>query len=115
MTRNHIDVLISKVKHKVGKKHGVSAHCENDDNQCIRLHEKWSKNLTLPIEGLIEALEDNYAGFKLFEQTMQQMGIDYYRTSFEKLYESEDAEEWMRIFRFLGRGPTHSLTLDKVN
>lgn len=115
MTRNHIDVLISKVKHHTGKKHGVPAHCSIDDMKCIHLHEQWGTNLTLPVEGLIEELDDNYAGFNLFEETMQKFGIDYYSTSFEKLYETDNAEEWMRIFRFLGRGPTHGLTLDKVH
>ena len=41
-------------------------------------------------------------------------GIPYIHVSYEKLYHSESAEEWMRIFRFLGRGPGHGLTMQTV-
>jgi len=43
--------------------------------------------------------------------------VKYIEVSYEKLYNpknEEDAEEWMRIFRFLGRGPGEGLTMADV-
>jgi len=118
MTRNPLDVLISKQKHKTqgagAAREGVKAHCKPDEEDCIKLHAAFGKGLTLPSNGLIKKLQESTDAFDLFDTSLRDMGITYLRTSYEKLYDSEDAEEWMRIFKFLGRGPTHNLTLDRV-
>ena len=36
------------------------------------------------------------------------------KIEYEKLYNSNDANEWMKVFEFLGRGPSKGLTIDDV-
>jgi hypothetical protein len=109
MTRNPIDVIMSGLKHK---KSGISAHCDADDVKCMKKHE--NNLLLMPTHKLLETLKEAEEHVSLVENTLTEMGIHYYRTTYEKLYSSNDANEWMNIFAFFGRGPTHGLTLDDV-
>jgi len=111
MTRNPIDVEISRVKHRAQHTY---AHCINGDEECLKQH-KNMKNLTLPTNDLVSKLKEDDDQVRLIVSTLETMGVEYYRTSYEKLYNSNNAEEWMNIFRYLGRGPIEGLTLDKVN
>jgi len=114
MTRNHLDVMISKRKHKDNRSKGVKAHCKPDEKDCIKIHASFGEGIDLPSNELVKTLQENADAVELFDSSLRDMGIIYMKTSYEKLYNSDDAEEWMRIFRFLGRGPTHDLTLDTV-
>jgi len=109
MTRNPLHVLISRQKHR--SRH-VPAHCSQSDTDCLENHKRF--NVTLPIDDLMNDLQENAAQEKLIETTLRNIGINYYRTSYEKLYSCENAEEWMNIFRYLKRGPTEGLHIDDV-
>ena len=113
MTRNPLDVLISKRKHKTSG-HTIQAHCTPDDEDCIKNHAKTGTHLLLPTDTLVEELSEAYAAFEVFESTLQDMGISFVKTTYEDLYGRDDAEEWMRLFKFLGRGPTENLTMKNV-
>ncbi len=118
MSRNQLDVLLSNIKHRRMKhKYGgrIFAHCEPDDELCLKEHKEASEAIKLPTEGLVQELKKMYDGLEYFEKSLNESGIDYYRTYYEKLYNSGDAEEWMNIFKYLGRGPTKDLTMDEVN
>jgi len=112
MTRNPLDVLISKRKHQENK--NAKAHCRPYEDDCIKTHASSAIGLTLPYDGLVKTLQESMDAFESFETTLWNMNISYIRTTYEKLYNSGDAVEWMRIFRFLGRGPSQNLTLDVV-
>lgn len=115
MTRNPLDVLISKVKHhSKGNSKEIKAHCRIHDEECVQKFHKRGVGLYLPTDTLIQQLDDSYADFELFASQLKKYDVDHIRISYEELYDREDANEWMRVFRFLGRGPTHDLTMDRV-
>jgi len=111
MTRNPIDVMISKLKHKGSK---IKAHCKPDDEICQKKFAKKGTGLVLPTETLIQDLNDIYAGFDLFESQLKELNISYIKISYEELYDRTHADEWLKTFRFLGRGPQEKLTIDQV-
>ena len=40
---------------------------------------------------------------------LEKYNVDYTYTEYEKLYMQDDADEWMRLFKFVGRGPQSGL------
>jgi len=113
MTRNPLDVMISKMKHKTSKT-TVKAHCKPGDEECLKLHASSGSGLTLPLETLLEDLTEANAAFEIFEKSLKDMDILHIKTTYEDLYDRDDAEEWMRMFKFLGKGPTENLTMSDV-
>lgn len=111
MTRNPIDVMVSKKKHGQS---GVSAHCSPNDKKCLKAHKKSEKSIYLPTKKLIKKLKEVQLAVKTIEDTLDEMGINYYKTTYEKLYNRDDPEEWMNIFRYLGAGPSEGLTLNDI-
>lgn len=111
MTRNPIDVAISSAKHHLST---VSSHCRASDKECLKNHKTAEKKVNLPTKKLLKTLQKAKDQEEEIENGLREAGIDYYKTTYEKLYDSEDAEEWMRIFRYFGRGPTSGLTLGDV-
>jgi len=117
MSRNQLDVLLSHYKHKrIKHKFGgrIYALCGPDDKTCLKEHEEASEAIKLPTENLVQELKALYDGLDYFEKTLNESGIEYYRTYYEKLYNSDDAEEWINILKYLGRGQTKDLTMDDV-
>ena len=123
MTRNPLDVLISKAKHKKAKDkkakevNTLDAHCSIDDEECIERMKQAGSGLQLPTESLLKDLKDSLDAFQFFEDTFEEMNIAHVKTTYEDLYNRDnrdDAEEWMKIFRYLGRGPTKNLTMQDV-
>lgn len=115
MTRNPLDVLISKAKHKNSKKEEkLDAHCSIDDEACIERMKQAGSGLQLPTESLLKDLKDSLDAFNFFEDTFKEMNIAHVKTTYEDLYNRDDAEEWMKIFRYLGRGPSKNLTMQDV-
>jgi hypothetical protein len=112
VTRNPIDVLISREKHRNGFS---NSHCPANDEICLNRHKAASKDLVLPTENLVQLLQESANQVDLVQTTLKDFGIDYYKTTYEKLYDSEDPEEWMKIFRYFGRGPMQGLTLDEIH
>jgi len=117
MTRNPLDVLISKIKHKKSKReieNEIAAHCAVDDKECIEKQKQVGSGLQLPTQSLLKDLKDSLEAFSVFEDTLEAMNVAHVKTSYEELYNRDDAEEWMNIFRYLGRGPTKNLTMSDV-
>ena len=112
MRRNPIDVMISQVKHNLSG--GVSGHCGPNDEKCIAAHSKREKHLRLGTTNLVNKLEYFKEEDEAITTKLHKHGIDYYQTFYDKLYEADDASEWMNIFRYLGVGPMEGLTLEKV-
>jgi phosphoglycolate phosphatase-like HAD superfamily hydrolase len=96
------------VKHQEFK---LSAHCHS--TECQEKHLK--KQLKLPTDELLRTLEEMTTQDAQVDRILKQLDVPYIQVSFEKLYYSDSAEEWMRIFRFLGVGPTQGLTMEEVN
>lgn len=136
-TRNMVDMYISKHKHQVLDKlfgKDRQAHCY-DDKELKLSNESWEKLIAMgiprdtPCAKIFKEIEARTAteigpmlGF--FEKNVLQTDyvsemLDFYNVSrvtvtYEKLYFTDNAEEWMRIFRYLGFGPQQNLTLDQV-
>ncbi len=111
MTRNPIDVAISSAKHDVSS---LPAHCASSDKKCLKSREKVENKMHLPTSRLLKTLQEVIDHDRIVENSLREAGVEYFKTTYEKLYNSEDAEEWMRIFRYFGRGPTTGLSLDDV-
>ena len=112
MTRNPIDVLISSLKHHHNK---IEAHCQPTDQKCLNQHKAAQMaKFSLPTENLLDTLEKAVKHVEFVKSSLSNIGVDYYHTTYEKLYNSDNAEEWMQIFRYIGRGPTHGLTLNDI-
>jgi len=109
--RNLLDVMISKEKHRIGH---AEAHCAKTDNACIREHLELGTGLRLPTETLLAELRRRTAEEDNVDRLLEELGVPHIKVSFEKLYYSDDAEEWLRLFRFLGTGPTEGLTRNDV-
>jgi len=109
--RNLLDVMISKEKHRIGH---AEAHCAKTDNACIREHLELGTGLRLPTENLLAELKRITAEEDQVDHLLEELGVPHVKVTFEKLYYSDDAEEWLRLFRFLGTGPTEGLTRNDV-
>ena len=116
MMRNPLDVLISKAKHKKSRQSHklIMAHCEAKDEECIAKQKMMGTGLTLPTDYLLRNLEDSFAALQVFAGTLEEMNIEHVKTTYEDLYNRDDAEEWMKIFKYLGRGPSKDLTMVNV-
>jgi hypothetical protein len=113
-TRNAIDRRLSNWKHSRSDR-SVAPHCSKGDEKCVENHMKHTKmvNFTTGKELLHWLQSDKENEEKVF-QRLNDVGVDFIHVTYENLYMSQNADEWMRIFRFLGRGPAHGLTMDTV-
>lgn len=109
--RNVLDVEISRVKHN---RTGVPAHCMTGDVECLQKHKDMDSTLHLPTERLVDILQEMTREEDDVSALLLEMKVPHVNVSYEKLYHDEDAEEWMRIFRFLGVGPAKHLTRQGV-
>lgn len=112
MTRNPLDVMISNYKHERNK--NLTAHCHTGDQSCIEGLKKLGTGLHLPTETLVQDLKNQFEAFGYFEKTLDEMNIHHVKTTYKKLYQQDHAEEWMKLFKFLGKGPTEGLTMDDI-
>lgn len=109
--RNLLDVMISKVKHKDSD---APAHCAVGDKKCLEKHLAAGTDMNLPTEKLLDTLDAWHQEEADVDDLLANMGLPHVSVTYEKLYHSDDATEWMRIFRFLGKGPVEGLTMDGV-
>ena len=118
-TRNPIDRRLSNWRHHGHSISEIPAHCKIGDGECLKEHEKFDQrmNFTNGKELLHWLKQDKKHQDNAF-QHLKDAGVDYMHVTYEKLYSSgsgdEPASEWMRIFRFLGRGPGDGLTMKDV-
>ena len=59
-------------------------------------------------------LTHTYKEENSFRKRLDELNVQYVEVAYDKLYNSDDADEWMRIFRFLKVGPSNNLTIDEV-
>lgn len=118
LTRNPIDRKISNLRHSSSKERNttISAHCSVGDDECIREHSKFENGIELPTGlELMNWLRVGSAAEHKIQARLLELNVSFIHVTYERLYHSgSDAEEWMRIFRFLGMGPTENLTMMDV-
>lgn len=126
LTRNPLDRYLSNLKHR-GKQHSdeVPAHCKTDDLTCIKNHETQAKGISIELstdeeqEAFIAHLRETRSNAKVYEEKLDTFGIKHIHVYYEALFDHEAkdeylADEWMRIFQFLGIGPQNDLTMGDV-
>mmetsp|Transcript_21765 Transcript_21765/g.31154 ORF Transcript_21765/g.31154 Transcript_21765/m.31154 type:complete len:184 (-) Transcript_21765:119-670(-) len=117
LTRNPLDRKISNLRHDLSKEaSGLPAHCEVDDVECQKRHSAAAEvGVNLPIGAeLIQWLNGNTRNDEKVKAILRENHVDYVEVSYEKLYKSDSANEWMKIFSFLGVGPAKDLKVEDV-
>lgn len=111
--RNPLDKVMSNLRHQKSMQNGqtgISPHCAAGDMKCVNIHSSFEKNLTLPTGSkLINIIKDDFARHQKMEQRFIDFDINYIKVSYEALYDSCDASEWIKLFKFLGKGKTKGL------
>ena len=114
--RNILDVLLSGIKHRSMRKGGNErAHCAPNDSECIELMNKYGIGMMVPIDSLLKELRKIALMEDTFDGYMEKFKVPYINVTYEELYLRDNAEEWMRIFRFLGKGPSSGLSKKQVD
>ena len=136
-TRNMVDMFISQNKHGVleklfGKER--TAHCYDDrelklsdatwqklidmgiprDTPCVKIFKEIEARMKLSIAHMLNYFEKNSLQTDFASEMLDYYNVSRVTVTYEKLYFTDTAEEWMRIFRYLGIGPQQNLTLDHV-
>ncbi len=118
LTRNHLDRKISNLRHDLSKEASekLPAHCEVDDVECKKRHSAAAGvGVNFPIGAeLMHWLNVTTRVDEKVKTILRDTHVDYVEVSYEKLYKSDSADEWMKIFSFLGVGPAKDLKMDDV-
>lgn len=115
LTRNVIDRIISNMRHEKSDVGELAPHCNAGDTKCVRKHKAHSKNITLPSgKKLQDLIMQRLGNDDVRKERLAVAGVKYLHVSYEKLFLTDTATEWMKIFQFLERGPTENLTMDMV-
>lgn len=130
-------MFISQHKHSVlSKLFGTerTAHCYDDrelklsnetwqklidlgiprETPCVQIFKEIEARTKLPIAHMMNYFEKNSLQTDFASEMMDYYNVSRVTVTYEKLYFTDTAEEWMRIFRYLGFGPRQNLTLDHV-
>jgi hypothetical protein len=102
--RNVLDVLISGYKHQVAAtaEDKPKAHCKKGDEECIQKHIQTGTGLIIPTEDLLDRLKSLQDEEDAVDHELEEKGVPHIKVGFEKLYHSDDADEWKRVLQFLG-------------
>lgn len=113
LLRNPIDRKISNLRHSASN---VTAHCNIGDEECIKNHHNSTKRgVEFPIGNeLLSWLRHDKKDSHHIRDQLSHYGVRHIEVHYEKLYLTESADEWMRIFNFLGVGPAEDLTMHDV-
>jgi len=118
--RNPLDIILSHQKWRLlnlngfkNRAHGY-AHCSSNNTACINAHKKYGTNIHLTPETILDKLRTMIMVEERVDRNLEDLNVPHIKVSYEKLYHSNDAEEWMRIFRFLERGPGSNLSKKKL-
>jgi len=117
LTRNALDKRISNIRHTNSKKSSkaITAHCPMGDEECIKNHSQFVTSIVFPTgQELLHWLRHTVDDDNTIRKRLGDLGVHHVEVSYEKLYNSNDAEEWMRIFRFLEKGPSEGLAMGDV-
>mmetsp|Transcript_7545 Transcript_7545/g.10957 ORF Transcript_7545/g.10957 Transcript_7545/m.10957 type:complete len:335 (-) Transcript_7545:3053-4057(-) len=110
LRRNILDVTISTEKHR---RFEADAHCKKDEADCIKQH--LGIKFKLPTKWLFHKLERLSEEEDEVDWLLDELGVPHVKVNYEKLYNNEtDVNEWIRIFNFLGVGPTKGLSREQV-
>ena len=136
-TRNMVDMFISANKHRIlAKLFGSerTAHCYDDrdlelsdeswdkleamgiprNTPCVQIFKQIESKSPIKVNHMLDYFEKNRLQSDFAVEMMDYYNVSRVEVTYEKLYYREDAEEWMRIFRYLGYGPQQNLTLDQA-
>lgn len=111
--RNPLDVFISNLKHNRASRQIQNA-CKVNQTDCIRLHKELSTGMILPLTNLLDWLRRHVKYEDAADSLLHELRVPHVKVSYEKLFMSNNVEEWMRIFWFLGVGPSSALTLPQI-
>ena len=78
-------------------------------------HKETGTNLTLSVPDLLAFIESEMNQEDTVDKILFNMSVPHVQVSYEKLYHHDNAEEWIKIFRFLGVGPWTGLTREQVD
>jgi len=114
--RNSLDVRLSQLKHNLINEASYShlSHCKTGDVNCIKRHKQHGTGIDVPTQDLLERMTKMERFQDRYDKMLDELKVPHIKVTYEKLYHSTDAEEWMRIFRFLGRGPGSNLSRNLV-
>ena len=69
--------------------------------------------MILPTKKLVQTLKDLDDRENEVDNLLHQLNVPNVKVSFERLFlAGNDVEEWLRIFRYLGTGPTNLTAID---
>ena len=112
LVRNTLGRLLSAIKHK---KKNITSHCEVGDEECIKSHLAYGEGVEFPTgDKLLKFLSRRERSNSSIKESLKLQKLKYIEVTYERLYESDNADEWMRIFDFIGQGPAKGLTMDEV-
>lgn len=109
LTRNMLDVTISRYKHETHTT--LNAHCVRED--CAE--QQIVRNMILPLNYLWTSLRGMKDSLRVVAQQLNVSGASYVDVTYEQLYYASNANEWMRVFEFIGlESLSRNLTLQAV-
>ena len=100
----------------------IPAHCNIGDAECIKKHSEINYDIVFPTgKELLHWLRITVKDDRAIHKRLKEFQIQYVQVSYEKLFPSlhdhdniSNAEEWIRVFCFLNRGPMYGLTMEDV-
>lgn len=107
--RNPLDITISRYKHIA---YDVPSHCFGEE--CKKEHESHNQDLVLPFDYMWTSMSNLTEESTAVKQILNEYDVDRVEVTYERLYYSRGAEEWMKIFRYLQAGPQQNLTKAQV-
>lgn len=122
LVRNPLDVKLSNLKHLTAKTKGdhLEAHCSIEDVTCVQNMVQHESGHVFPVgNALLLWLRKTKKKEINIENDLKRDNITFVKIDYGRLYDSVDdddalAEEWMKVFRYLGRGPMQGLTMKTV-
>ena len=105
-------MAISRHKHSIiGKK--LRSHCQDDT--CAA--NVTATRVVMPVETAKSSLLTLQHGLAYVKRQLDAFDVPRIHVQYERLYYATPevaSEEWMRLFRFVGVGPTYNLTMGEV-
>ena len=117
LRRNALDRKISNLRHEKSThtSHSITAHCAVGDDECIKKQLAFETNFVFPVGAkLIQWLEGSERRNRMVLKRLETSKAKFVQVSYEKLFNGDDAEEWVRILAFLNVGPSSGLTMVDV-
>jgi len=115
LKRNLLDVIISRYKHN-NEKVSLSPHCIAGDDKCLQYHLKFGTGIKLPTKGLVKQLEALNNNEHDIDGLLVELDISHILVSYEELYYSNHANEWIKLLTFLEAKYTSiNITRENVN